>query len=657
MAPGKRDGASKKSSLINDPVYGQEQTAPGSAEPAEKGPGKGRPSAEEDPVYSQSPHKSSTTANDPVYAQPRSAPDAARLVEPSQGRGNIKGSDDPVYSQSREPRGKTVQDPVYGQSQTMPPTSGPADLQEGTGGPSAFEDPVYAQAQTFSKQQTINDPVYGQPQSSPPALQHASPSQGCGNIPPSDDPVYSQQQSARSPSPNSVKSQLQTQPSATQRLTQLTSQITPSQTESHPNTKRTRKPKNKSNNPSTSLPDDYSDILQHLTTLRHIAQTPDTTSRGYQRQLTSGKLWSRERISQLLDPNTWTEIGSVTGTVTWERDSKNHQSEHVRGFIPSNNPQGFGRVTCPRTGLKKEIYLTSDDFSIRAGHADGSVGIKTLYGEKLALELKVPVVKLVDGSSGGGSVSTIITQGYSYMPHVTILKPVVKQLNAGIPNIGAVLGPAIGLGAARVVATHFSVMAGDIGSLFNAGPKVVEGATFEEGLSFADLGGPGVHCTNGTIDNLAANEQECFEQIRTVLGYLPNCGALEAPPCVSCEDPVERADISLRSIIPRKKSRGYNAYTIITTVVDKGSWFEIGGQWGRTGIVGLARLGGRPVGILSLNCEVNSGALDALGSQKLMKMLKFCDVFNLPVLQFVDVRKLPLTSTTTYSRFSCEHEN
>ncbi|EXJ72961.1 propionyl-CoA carboxylase beta chain [Cladophialophora psammophila CBS 110553] len=493
----------------------------------------------------------------------------------------------------------------------LPPSSSGAD--DDSEGPSS------------SSATTINDPVYGQPQSvsSTPSYSPA-PGPGIGQTPPSDDPVSAQPQSSNSSA-------------ASNRLNQLTSQISPPQAEpQQPNTKRARKPKS-SKDPSSDLPADYSDILTHLTTLRTIATTPDTSSRGYIRQKTSGKLWSRERIATLLDPQTWREVGSVTGTVTWEKDSVNPQAEHVRAFTPSNNPQGFGRVTCPRTGLKRQIYLTSDDFSVRAGHADGSVAIKTLYGEKLALRLKVPVVKLVDGSSGGGSVSTIMTQGYSYMPHVTVLSTVIKQLNMGIPNIGAVLGPAIGLGAARVVATHFSVMAADIGSLFNAGPKVVEGATFEEGLSFSDLGGPNVHCTNGTIDNLAANEKECFDQIRTVLGYLPQCGQFQAPPIIASDDPVDREDLSLRSIIPRKKSRMYNPYTIILSVVDKGSWFEIGALWGRTGITGLARLGGRPVGILSLNCEVNSGALDAIGSQKLMKMLKFCDVFNLPVVQFVDV--------------------
>lgn len=181
-------------------------------------------------------------------------------------------------------------------------------------------------------------------------------------------------------------------------------------------------------------------------------------------------------------------------------------------------------------------------------------------------------------------------------------------------------------------------MAADVGSLFNAGPKVVEGATFEEGLDLQELGGPMMHCTNGTIDNLAANEAECFKQLSTVLSYLPNSGA-DAPPVFPCDDPVDREDVSLRSIIPRRQQRMYNPWTIIKSVVDQGSWFEIGPLWGRTAITGLARLGGRSVGIISNNCEVNSGALDAAGSQKLTRLLKLCDVMNIPVLQFIDVRK------------------
>src|SRR3954471_5852689 len=180
-----------------------------------------------------------------------------------------------------------------------------------------------------------------------------------------------------------------------------------------------------------------------------------------------------------------------------------------------------------------------------------------MYMENLAVALKLPMIKLVDGSSGGGSVTTIRTEGYSYIPTVATFHPCVQQLNMGIPNLGAVLGPAIGLGAARVVACHFSVMAGDIGSLFNAGPSVVKNATFEEGLSFTDLGGPAMHCTNGTIDNLAPDEAGCFEQIRMVLSYLPDCGT-KLPPTIDCADPIDRTSESLRSTIPRSKNRMYN---------------------------------------------------------------------------------------------------
>jgi acetyl-CoA carboxylase carboxyltransferase component len=256
--------------------------------------------------------------------------------------------------------------------------------------------------------------------------------------------------------------------------------------------------------------------------------------------------------------------------------------------------------------------------------------------EKLAIALKLPIIKLVDGSSGGGSVTTIRTAGFSYIPPLPSFAQVVQQLNMGIPNLGAVLGPAIGFGAARVVACHFSVMAADIGSLFNAGPSVVKNATFEEGLSLTDLGGPAMHCTNGTIDNMAADEAGCFEQLRTVLSYLPDCGT-KLPPTIDCTDPIDRMSENLRTIIPRNKNRMYNPRAIITEVVDQGSFFEIGTLWGTTAIVGLARFNGKPVGIVSLNCEVNAGALDALGSQKITRMLKFLDIFNIPLVQFVDV--------------------
>lgn len=185
------------------------------------------------------------------------------------------------------------------------------------------------------------------------------------------------------------------------------------------------------------LPADYSDVREQIDTLRKIADTPDPNRRGYVRQKAAGKLWVRERIEQLLDRNSASEIGSISGTVSWEKTGP--MREKPVSFVPSNNVQIMGRLK------GRKVLLTADDFSLRSGHADGATGTKTVYVEKLALALKMPVIKLVDGSSGGGSVTTIKTAGWSYLPYISMYKYVVEQLNAGIPNLGAVVGPAVWL--------------------------------------------------------------------------------------------------------------------------------------------------------------------------------------------------------------------
>lgn len=203
---------------------------------------------------------------------------------------------------------------------------------------------------------------------------------------------------------------------ATERLNQVSSHISPKQS------------KNK-------LPADHSDVLGQIATLKSIAATPNPNRRGYVRQKQAGKLWVRERIDQLLDAGSFQEIGSISGTVTWKKTGP--MRETPVSFVPSNNVQGAGLLR------GRKVLLTADDFSIRSGHADGSSSGKTTYVEKLAIALRVPVVKLVDGSSGGGSVTTIKKEGWSYLPHVMSFGPVIQQLNMGIPNLGAVVGPAV----------------------------------------------------------------------------------------------------------------------------------------------------------------------------------------------------------------------
>lgn len=215
---------------------------------------------------------------------------------------------------------------------------------------------------------------------------------------------------------------------AAERLNQVSSHISAS-------SDSLSKSKSKSKTTASRLPADHSDVLGQLATLRAVAATPDPNHRGYVRQKQAGKLWVRERIEQLLDPNTFQEIGSVSGTVAWKKTAP--MREEPVSFIPSNNVQGAGMLR------GRKILLTVDDFSIRSGHADGASTGKTVYVEKLAIALRLPVVKLVDGSSGGGSVTTIRKEGWSYLPHVVSFPHVIQQLNMGIPNLGAVVGPAV----------------------------------------------------------------------------------------------------------------------------------------------------------------------------------------------------------------------
>lgn len=223
------------------------------------------------------------------------------------------------------------------------------------------------------------------------------------------------------------------QDTAVQRLTQVSSHIS---AQPSPDT-APGKSKSKPKNASSHLPADHSDVLNQIASLRKIAATPDPNSRGYVRQKQAGKLWVRERIDALLDPGTFAEIGSISGTVTWKKTAP--MRETPVSFVPSNNVQGAGLLR------GRKVLLTADDFSIRSGHADGASSDKTVYVEKLAVALRVPVIKLVDGSSGGGSVTTIRKEGWSYLPYVRPFRPVMQQLNMGIPNLGAVVGPAVSI--------------------------------------------------------------------------------------------------------------------------------------------------------------------------------------------------------------------
>jgi acetyl-CoA carboxylase carboxyltransferase component len=340
-----------------------------------------------------------------------------------------------------------------------------------------------------------------------------------------------------------------------------------------------------------------------------------------ERQHAAGKLTVRERIERLLDAGSFHETGALAGKSTYE-------AGRLTSITPSNFVLGTGRIDGRR------VVVGGDDFTVRGGAADGAVGYKAGYGELLARELRLPLVRLVDGTGGGGSVRTLDKMKRTYVPANPSWDVTVALLSE-VPVVGACMGSVAGLGAARVVTSHFSVMVKGTSQLFVAGPPVVERGVGEV-VSKEELGGSHIHAHgNGVVDNEVNSEEEACAAIRGFLSYLPP-NVWQIPPRGRPEDPSDRRDEALLSIIPRSRRRGYDVRRILELVLDRGSIFELGRYQGPSLVTVLGRLHGYPVGALANDPLAGGGGLDARASEKMMRFVDLCDTFHLPVVNFVD---------------------
>eukprot|EP00127_Corallochytrium_limacisporum_P001932 Clim_evm87s88 gene=Clim_evmTU87s88 len=347
--------------------------------------------------------------------------------------------------------------------------------------------------------------------------------------------------------------------------------------------------------------------------------------KGLQRQHSAGKLDPRSRIALLLDKGSFYEIGSIAGKTVYANMGRDEIESH-----PANYIGGQGRIH------GREVMVGADDFTIRGGHADGAIWLKQVQMEKLALDFRIPMVRLLDGSSGGGSVTTMLDAGYSYAPPLVGWRAQVDILNVA-PVCGLLLGPVVGLGAARAMMTHFSVMVRGLSQLFVAGPPVVEYATHQS-LTKEQLGGWSISGTNGSVDQVVESEEEAFKHVRKFLSYLPT-NAYELAPrnlADAQKDDPKRTDDGLASIVPKTRGSPFDMRKIIDSVVDRESFFEIGKEWGSSMIVGLARLDGYSVGVLAQNPEHLGGALDSNAARKVRRHVDLCQTFHLPILNLVD---------------------
>ena len=346
------------------------------------------------------------------------------------------------------------------------------------------------------------------------------------------------------------------------------------------------------------------------------------------RQHARGKMDARARLAALVDEGSFREIGKIAGKGSYDDNGE------LTGVLPA--PFLFGKATVNG----RPVVATADDFTIRGGAADAGISRKMVQAEKMAHELKLPIIRMIDGTGGGGSVKTLEQIGATYIPAVPGWSDVVTNLDT-VPVVTLALGPTAGLGAARIVASHYSVMVRGLSQIFAAGPAVVDGlgesyrGSTDHNQAKEDLGGSGIHTRNGVVDDEVASEAEAFARARHFLSFMPeHVGALAAR--TQCTDPVDRREEALLSLVPREDKQVYSMRRALAMVFDSGTVFEIGRMWGRACITALARLNGWPVMVLASDPSFLGGSWDAKTSEKVERFVKLADRFRLPLVHLVD---------------------
>lgn len=342
-------------------------------------------------------------------------------------------------------------------------------------------------------------------------------------------------------------------------------------------------------------------------------------SEAIARQHAAGRNTVRERIDALVDAGSFAEIGALAGKATYDAEKR------LVSVRPANAVIGTARV-----GGRK-VAVSGDDYTIRGGSSEATISEKWIYAENYALRMRMPLIRIVE--SAGGSVRLLEQQGSTKIPGYPTWK--MASMLGYIPIAAMAMGPCAGLGALKAACAHFSVMVKGTSQVFAGGPPVVERA-MGKAVDKEDLGGSHIHTReSGVINNEAASEEEAIAMVKRFLSYMPS-SVYEMPPVEACDDPVDRAEEELLTIIPKERRRIYKARRILELVMDKGSVFEIAPRFGRSVITCLARLGGRPVGVIANDPMHYGGGLTRNAAEKMESFIDICDTFHLPVINFVD---------------------
>lgn len=339
------------------------------------------------------------------------------------------------------------------------------------------------------------------------------------------------------------------------------------------------------------------------------------------RQKAAGKLNIRQRLEVFCDKGTFAEVGSTAGVGTYDDEGR------LVSFIPANFLCGMAEIN------GRPVMVSGDDFTVRGGSNEFTIPAKRDFAERIAVELRLPHIRLVDGMGGGGSVKMIEIKGRTSIPTMNGWETVVEHLGVA-PSVALALGSVAGIGAARVATSHYSMIVADIAQMMIAGPALVDQASLGD-VSKEELGHASIHTSNGAIDDLVATEDEAFERARQFLSYLPQ-NVWELPPRGPITDDPGRRDDKLIKIVPRQARRVYKMREVIESVFDTNSFFEMGRGWGKSIITGFARLDGWPIAVFAEDPYHYAGAWTAAASRKLTRFVDLASMFHLPLVHLED---------------------
>ncbi len=358
----------------------------------------------------------------------------------------------------------------------------------------------------------------------------------------------------------------------------------------------------------------HEEKIKRLASMKKSAESGGGQER-IEAQHSKGKLTARERLALLLDEGSFVELDKY---ITHRSDDPTLPKFYGDGAVT-----GFGTIN------GRQVFIFSFDFTVLGGSLGEMTSKKISKAMDHAMKVGCPIIGIID--SGGARIQegVMSLDGYGEIFfHNTMASGVIPQITASIgPSAGgAVYSPAM---------TDFVVMVENVGQMFVTGPEVVKEVLSQE-VSFEELGGARTHAIKSGVAHLiASNEYDCFDKIKKLLSFIPHNNA-EEPAIVETNDDPNRIDPKLINILPENPYQQYDMKEIIKSIVDNGDFFEVHELFAENILVGFARMGGRPIGIVANQPMYLAGALDIDSSNKAARFIRFCDAFNISIVTLVD---------------------